>query len=115
MIIAGKSVAVRGRKVVVSGARSGRVVVRRLRIEDRRGGEGVVRWEGVRLTMEVRRVVVFEGGGGGGVPVRGGEEGEVGELGADVGSGGGERERVLATRLERRREARAGMLRGWYG
>lgn len=61
-----KSWAAMGRKVSVSGARIGKAVARRVRMWVRRGGEGVVRWAGVRFTMEVMRVWVLDGAAGGG-------------------------------------------------
>ena len=119
VVSAGYKVAAMGRKVSVPAReRTGMEVVRRERREMRREGEGVVRWEGVRVVIEVRRVWVFEGGGGGGVDERGSTSSSVGSLfscscsgGAE---GGGERGRVDCSKFERRRDARAGMVIGLY-
>ena len=118
MVSAGYSVAAMGRKVSVPAERTGMAVVRRERREMRREGEGVVRWEGVRVVIEVRRVWVLEGGGGGGVDGREGGSEFVGSWfscgcsGSGGWGGGGERGRVDCSRFERRRDARAGMVIG---
>ena len=119
MVSDGYKVAAMGRKVSVPAReRMGMAVVRRERREMRRGGEGVVRWWGVRVVIWVRRVWVFEGGEGGGEVGSGSESGGFWlscccscEGGGD---GGGERGRVDCSRFERRRDARAGMVIGLY-
>lgn len=131
VMMAGQRVAARGRKVEVEVARRGKAEVRRLRMWARRGGEGVVRWEGVRVMMDVISVWMRERGRGGGV-VGCGEVGssssspswllfscEKGLDGVGVGlrggDGGGESGRVEASRFEWRMEAREAMLSGLYG
>lgn len=118
--MAGQSVAASGRNVSVFVARTGRAEVRSVRMPALRGAEGVVRWAGVREAMDFTRVWVFERGTGGGVVLRGGVGGSLSSGGSEVvvGSGGGEdggaSGRVLASRFERRREARSEMVVEWY-
>lgn len=130
--MAGQRVAACGRNVSVEVARRGKAEVRRLRMWARRGGEGVVRCEGVREVIDWISVWVRERGRGGGVVGRLGafESGSslfssslyasekdldgVG-MGLRGGEGGGERARVEASRFLRRIVAREAMLRGLYG